>query len=40
MGVKYRDNVLRDIVVPHFDNHGLAHIPIFMEDNASLTEKQ
>ena len=32
--VKYRDNVLSDIVVPHFYNHRLADIPIFMGDNA------
>ena len=32
--VKYRDNVLSDIVVPHFDNHRLADIPIFMDDTA------
>ncbi|MEW8548408.1 MAG: transposase [Candidatus Thiodiazotropha sp.] len=33
-GVSYRDNILRDIVVPHFDNHRLADRPIFMDDNA------
>ena len=33
-GVKYRDNVIMDIVVPHFDNHRLVDRPIFMDDNA------
>jgi hypothetical protein len=33
-GQKYRDNVLAPRVVPHFDNHGLADRPMFMDDNA------
>lgn len=33
-GQIYRDNVLRDIVVPHFDNHPLATRPLYMDDNA------
>ena len=33
-GVKYRDNVIMDIVVPHFDNQRLVDRPIFMDDNA------
>jgi hypothetical protein len=32
---KYRDNVFAPRVVPHFDNHALAHRPMFMDDNAS-----
>jgi hypothetical protein len=30
-GQMYRDSVLRDIVVPHFDNHPLASRPLYME---------
>jgi len=33
-GLKYRDNVIRNIILPHFDNHALADRPIFMDDNA------
>ena len=33
-GQKYRDDILRNIVVPHFDNHPLASRPVFMDDNA------
>jgi hypothetical protein len=33
-GQKYRDNIIRDIVVPHFDNHRLSTRPLFMDDNA------
>ena len=33
-GQKYRDNVLAPRVVHHFDNHGLADSPMFMDDNA------
>jgi hypothetical protein len=33
-GQMYRDSVLRDIVVPHFDNHPLASRPLYMDDNA------
>ena len=33
-GQKYRDNIIRDIVVPHFDNYRLATRPLFMDDNA------
>lgn len=33
-GLKYRDNVIRNIILPHFDNHLLADRPIFMDDNA------
>jgi transposase len=32
-GQKYCD-IIRDIVVPHFDNHCLAIRPLFMDDNA------
>jgi hypothetical protein len=32
-GQKYRDNIIRNIVVPHFDNHRLATRPLFMDDN-------
>jgi transposase len=32
-GQKYRD-IIRDIVVPHFDNHRLATRPLFVDDNA------
>lgn len=33
-GLKYRDDVIQNIVVPHFDNHRLATRPVFMDDNA------
>lgn len=33
-GQKYLDQILRPLVVPHIDNHPLAHRPIFMDDNA------
>lgn len=33
-GQTYRDLVLRNIVVPHFDNHPLASRPLYMDDNA------
>ncbi len=33
-GQKYKDNILRPIVVPHFDGHPLGNRPIFMDDNA------
>lgn len=33
-GQIYRDSVLRNIVVPHFDNHPLATNPLYMDDNA------
>lgn len=33
-GLKYRDDILRDIVVPHFDAHNLASRPLYMDDNA------
>ena len=33
-GQKYLDQILRPLVVPHFDNHPLANRPIFMDDNA------
>jgi transposase len=33
-GQKYRDNIIWDFVVPHFNNHRLATRPIFMDDNA------
>ena len=32
--LKYRDNILRPIIVPHFDGHPLRDRPIFMDDNA------
>ena len=31
--VAYYDNVINAHVVPHFDNHPLADMPIFMHDN-------
>ena len=33
-GQKYRDEILRPLVVPHFDCHPLASRPILMDDNA------
>ena len=33
-GQLYRDLVLRDIVVPHFDGHPLADRPLYIDDNA------
>ncbi|KAK3105926.1 hypothetical protein FSP39_008699 [Pinctada imbricata] len=33
--VKYRDNILRTLVVPRFENHTLASRPIFMDDYAT-----
>ena len=33
-GQKYCDNNIRDIVVPHFDNHRLATRLLFVDDNA------
>jgi hypothetical protein len=33
-GQKYRDNVLAQRIVPHFDNHALADGPMFMDNNA------
>ena len=32
-GVAYRDKVLNAHIVPHFDNHPLAYMPIFVDDN-------
>ena len=29
------DQYIRDVVVPHFDNHSLATRPVYMDDNAS-----
>lgn len=34
MGKKYGDNIIRDIVVQHFDNDNLAPRPISMDNNA------
>ena len=34
MGQKYRDQILRSLVVPHFDGHPLASRPIMMDGNA------
>ena len=28
------DQYIRDVVVPHFDNHSLATRPVYMDDNA------
>ena len=28
------DQYIRDVVVPHFDNHSLATMPVYMDDNA------
>jgi hypothetical protein len=33
-GQKYRDQILRSLVVPHFDGHPLASRPILMDVNA------
>ena len=33
-GEKYRDNILRPVVIPHFDNHPLRMKPVYMDDNA------
>jgi hypothetical protein len=33
-GQKYHDQILRPLVVPHFDCHPLASRPILMNDNA------
>jgi hypothetical protein len=33
-GQKYRDQILRSLVVPHFDGHPLASRPILMDGNA------
>ena len=33
-GQKYRDNILRPVVIPHFDNHPLRTRPVYMDDNA------
>jgi hypothetical protein len=33
-GQKYRDQILRSLVVPHFDGHPLASQPILMDGNA------
>ena len=33
-GHKYRDQILRSLVVPHFDGHPLASRPIMMDGNA------
>ena len=33
-GQKYRDPILRSLVVPHFDGHPLASRPILMDVNA------
>jgi hypothetical protein len=33
-GQKYRDQILRSLVVPHFDGHPLTSRPILMDGNA------
>jgi hypothetical protein len=33
-GQKYRDQILRSLVVPNFDGHPLASRPILMDGNA------
>jgi hypothetical protein len=33
-GVQYIRDVLRPVVVPHFDNHPLATRPVYMDENA------
>ena len=33
-GQKYRDDILGSHVLPHFENHALAHRPVFQHDNA------
>ena len=32
-GQKYRDQILCPLVVPHFDDHPIASLPILMDDN-------
>jgi hypothetical protein len=39
-GQKNRDNVLAPRVVPHFDNHALAHNPMFMDDTLGHIEPE
>jgi transposase len=33
-GDQYIRDVLQPVVVPHFDNHQLATMPVYMDDNA------
>jgi hypothetical protein len=33
-GDQYIRDVLQPVVVPHFDNHPLATMPVHMDDNA------
>jgi hypothetical protein len=33
-GDQYIKDVLKPVVVPHFDNHPLARRPVYMDDNA------
>ena len=33
-GEKYRDNILRPVVIPHFDNHPLRTRPVYLDDHA------
>ena len=33
-GVKYRDNIHQNYVIPHFDDRNFASHPIFIDDNA------
>ena len=33
-GDQYIRDVLQPVVVPHFDNHPLATMPVYMDDNA------
>jgi hypothetical protein len=33
-GQQYRDQILRSLIVPHFDGHPLASRPILMDGNA------
>ena len=35
-GVRYMQEVLNPVLVPHFDNHPLASRSIFMDDNTCL----
>ena len=39
-GVKYRDDILKNSVFPHSEDHNLASRPIFMDDNARPVRAQ
>ena len=33
-GQGYQNDILRPVVIPHFDNHPLRQQPVYMDDNA------